>query len=378
MNIFSIALKEIKQDFRDIKSLAECVLFPILLIIVLGAALGSWFGGSNYDLNTKALYIVQDKGELSDNFEKYMVKNKSGITVKYKKTSNEENAKKEVSRGDYDCLIVLEKNQIELFKNDKFGFNSGLVENILNIYVQKYNTTFEIAKENPRALLKISNESENKSYVENVSLQKKKAPRAIDYYAVTMLTLVMMYAASGSMSAITYEKNEKTQERILCSPIGKTQYITGKVLGKVVSMFLQSLIVIIFSKYVFNVYWGDNIFLVLLVVLTFVIFTVSLGIGFSFIIKDYRIADTAINIIVPVMSFFGGCYFPIKNMFGNNMNIVIQTICKIIPVDWTNKAVFGIVYNNNLGIVPYAMLINIAASAVLIAVSAFIFKKEEA
>ena len=43
MNIISIIIKEVKQSFRDRKSMAMMILFPIALIVVISAAFSSSF-----------------------------------------------------------------------------------------------------------------------------------------------------------------------------------------------------------------------------------------------------------------------------------------------------------------------------------------------
>lgn len=373
MNIISITKKVIIQNLRDKKSMCFMILFPIILICILGAALGSWFSGSEGSYGADVLYCIQGNSELGKSFEKNLVKAKTGLDIEYTKTDNINTAKKEIATSKYGALILVKDNEIQLVENEKYRFDAALVENILNVFVQKYNTVLEIARVDPGVLSKISG-STDKKFIEERSLQANKAPRAIDYYAVTMLTLIIMYASQGALGEIVYERHGKTQGRILCSSVNKYEYLTAKILGTLIVTMIQVAVIILFSKYALNAYWGNNIPAVLIVIASMIIFSTSLGTGIAYIIKDDRVASTILGLAIPLLIFLGGGYVPLS-MFGGKL---IAAIAKISPVDWTNRAVLGIIYGNDLSVMPYAVLINIVLSIVLIAASVLIFRKEEA
>lgn len=373
MNIVSIIIKEIKQNIKDKKAMCLMVLFPIVLITILGTALSAEFGDSNTSYKVSVLYCIQGKSTLADNFEKYIVNAKNGIDVTYTKTDDANDAPKEIANSRYSCFILIKGNDIKLFKNSKFSnIGASLVETILNAYVKKYNTVLEVSKVNPEALSKISNVSTN--YVEDVSLQKNKAPRAVDYYAITMLTLIIMYGAQSSMSGIVHERKYKTQDRIISSPVSKYEYLTGKIIGCIAVTIIQSALVIIFSKYILKTYWGNNIWAVFAVLFSVILFSMTLGAGLTFIIKDNNIASTLLSLSIPVLVFLGGGYFPI-DAFQSKM---LAAVSKLSPIMWSNKAILNIIYANDFSEMYCAILINVIASVFLIGASALIFKKEEA
>lgn len=373
MNILSIIIKEIKQNLKDKKAMSLMVLFPIVIISILGMALSTMFQGSNANLKVNVLYCIQSKSVLSDNFEKNVVNDKNGIDVTYTKTNNVDDAVKKIANGKYSCLVLFDGNKIKLTKNSKYSnIDASLVETILNVYVKKYNTVLEIAKVNPAALSKISSDTPN--YIEDESLQKNRVPRAVDYYAITMLTLIIMYGGNTSMSAIVTERKSKTQNRIMSAPVKKYQFLVGKIIGCIAVTIVQSAIVILFSKYVLKTYWGTNIWAVFAVILSVILFAITLGAGLTFIIKDNNIASTLLGLIIPIVVFLGGGYFPLDAFNSKFINI----LSKVSPLKWSNQAIMNIIYSNDFSTMGYAILINVIVSIVLIGVSAYIFKKEEA
>ena len=46
MNILNMALKEIKTDFRDVRTLIFLLAFPVVLMLILGTALSSAFNST--------------------------------------------------------------------------------------------------------------------------------------------------------------------------------------------------------------------------------------------------------------------------------------------------------------------------------------------
>lgn len=373
MNIILITKKVIIQNLRDKKSMCFAILFPIILICILGTALGSWFSGNEGNYSAEVLYCIDGNSQLGKDFEKSMVKSKTGLDIDYTKTNNITDARNKVASSKYDGFILIKDNKIQLIENGRYHFNAALIENILNVFVQKYNTVLEIAKVNPAALSKISGSIGN-GFIEERSLQANKSPRAIDYYAITMLTLIIMYASQGALGEIVYERHGKTQGRILCSSVKKYEYMTSKILGTLIVTMIQVAVIILFSKYALNAYWGNNIPAVLTVVASLIIFSTSIGTGIAYIIKDNNVASTVLSLIIPFLIFLGGGYVPL-DMFGSKL---ITIIAKISPVDWTNRAILNIIYGNDLSTMPYALLINIGLSVVFIAAAALIFRKEEA
>lgn len=58
----------------------------------------------------------------------------------------------------------------------------------------------------------------------------RRLKRAMDYYALTMLTLILMYSSIAGVFAIKSETIARTLNRLLCSPVGKHEILIGKIL----------------------------------------------------------------------------------------------------------------------------------------------------
>jgi ABC-2 type transport system permease protein len=376
MNILNIMWKEIKQNLRDRKAMCMMVLFPIVLILILGTALAGNFDNSNAFKGTSVIYSVNGSGELAQGF-KGLINNEKELGIKFTEAKNENEGLDEVKNSNYSAFIIVDANanDIKLYKNSKFNFNGSFIESVLNTFVQKYNVMIEIAKVNPTALGKINSDTMS-NFINEVSLVEKRQPKAIDYYAVSMLTLILMYAASTSAASINGEKRTKTGSRILTAPVKKYEVLIGRILGDVLITSLQAAIVLIVSKYAVKAYWGQSgaMLPIIAVIFSEIIMAVSIGAGIAFSIKNEQLSYGLINTTIPFLVFLGGGYIPLDQF----NNPVLNTICKISPIKWINDAIFEIIYNNNFSIVPKTLIITFTIAIIFIAASAMIFRKEAA
>jgi ABC-2 type transport system permease protein len=64
MNIFHVAYYTVLRNLRDRKSMASMLLFPIILILILGSALSSNYAVSDVG-KTPVAYLNKDKGAFS-------------------------------------------------------------------------------------------------------------------------------------------------------------------------------------------------------------------------------------------------------------------------------------------------------------------------
>lgn len=374
MKILNIIIKEIKHNFRNKRVLAIMIIFPIVLIVILGTAFSKVMSNDVQLGEIKVLYTVQGEGNVGKAFED-LQKGLKEYNVSFKETKDVKKAKESVQDSNYSCYLLVneDRKEIKIYKNDRYYLDASFVEGISNTFVQRYNVINEISEKNPRVLGEILKEND-KRFVKMEALNEKKEPRAVDYYGVTMTTLIVLYSAMTGAYAMKSEKNGKTEGRMMVAPIGKKEIFIGKILGSLVVTILQIFIVIIFSKYVVGVNWGNNIIILFLVIGSEIIMAVSLGIGVSFLTKTESAMNGILNVMIPIMVFLGGGYVPIEQ-FNSEM---LNTISNFSPVRWVNSSILNIVFRNNYEKVLPTIAINITAAVILLVTASMLFRREEA
>ena len=372
MNIISIIIKELKHSFRDRKSMGMMILFPILLILVLGSAFKSSFA-SSIDIGTpKVLYSIEGTGETADSFKTNFIEKGKYFKIEFIKIDDMASAKKELISNQCDAIIDMKSDdKIEFYKSDIESLKAGVAESILSNYIQQFNVIEDIIKVNPRAINSIINDN-NADYSIITSINKSSQPSSLDYYTIAEIALIIMYAGMTGLFGIAIEKNSKTRDRILITPVRKYQFLIGKTIGAVLGTILQIAIVVLFSKYVLKANWGSDIFTVLLIFSSQIIMAISIGVGLGFIFKHENIASGILNFIIPVMAFLGGSYMPVDGLGSKTF----QAITYLSPVRWVNRSIFDVIYNKNYSKVPLAILINLGTAVVFLTISSLLFRKE--
>ncbi|MGH4140655.1 SagG family ABC transporter permease subunit [Clostridium sp.] len=375
MKIFIIALKEIKQNLRDKQGMLLMIALPIVLMLILGTALSGDMDESSYLFNnTNIAYSIEGKGQRVEAFENFLNETKK-LGIKPIRVQDYESGINSVKDTVYVCYIYFNEseNKINLYKNEKYNFEASFVEVVFQGFVQKYNVIAEIAKVKPEAVEQVLKE-DSKKYVDVKSIDRKKQPRAIDYYGITMTTLIIMYGALYGAFAINGEKTRKTGNRILISPIKKYEFFIGKNMGTFVSIMFQLLIVMVFSRFALGVDWGDSPGVVLLIMSSEVFMAISLGIAAAFIFKSEGVISGVLNAMIPLMIFLGGGYVSLEQFDSQ----ILLNIAKVSPVRWANDTIFKIIYSGDFSGVFTTISINLIAATVFLAISMLMFRKEGA
>ncbi|MCY6353721.1 ABC transporter permease [Clostridium sp. ZS2-4] len=374
MKILNIITKEVKQNFRNKRKLAIMILFPIILMVILGTAFSKSMSNDIKLGKIKVLYTVQGEGNIGEAF-KGLQKELKDYNVSFKETKNIESAKNNVQNSNYSCYLLINENNkdIKIYKNNRYYLGASFVEGILNTFVQRYNVINEIKEKKTRFLEKVVKGSDKK-YIIVQSLNEKKEPRAIDCYGVTMTTLIILYSAFTGAYGMIGEKNRKTEARILAAPVTKKEIFIGKTLGALVVTIFQISIVIIFSKYVIGVNWGNNIGMLLLVIGSEIIMAVSMGIGVAFLTKTEAAMNSILNFMIPIMVFLGGGYVPLEEFNSEILNI----ISNFSPVRWINSSILNIVFRDNYEKVIPTIAINFTAAVIFLIIASMLFRREEA
>jgi ABC-2 type transport system permease protein len=342
--------------------------FPVVLMLVLGTALSNTFTTSLPVDDIDVLYRDTTQGEY---FQRFMTETeKSG--VHFKKATENIDGEKEVKQGTYDGYVEVSDDGIELYLNNGSSIEGNILQGMLASFVGQYNIASEIIKVAPEKLESAFTREKPADFIKETSLLADKQPGSMDYYAMVITTMIVLYGAMSSSSLIVSERVRKTADRLIASPVRKSEIFIGKVLGSLVSNSICIMLVILFSKLIFKANWGEHLGLVFLVLLTEVVFAVSLGIGVSFLTKTSAGPRVIIMLFVQLSSFFGGAYFKIENPEG-----IFKLITDLSPLTWMNTALTKIIYTNNFSAAIPALTINLAGAFIFLLVAIISLQRRE-
>lgn len=351
------------------------VLFPIVLIIILGAAFSTQFNQTIKLGEIRVLYTENINGSnhyLTDYFKGFREDLTSKLGVTFDKT-NDINAGIESIKGHkYSGYVYISDDQqeIKLYTNKvNSGYNPIIMESALNSFISTYKAMAAIAANKPAAIA-ASQVKSHEDFVSLKSLDKKRQPGSLDYYALTMMTMILLYASMTGFWSVRSEMENTTAGRVLCAPVKRYEFLTGKVLGCIMVTLAQALAVVLFSGFVLKANWGEDPLSVALLLFTYSIMSVSMGVALAYLFRNGNAANGILNTFIPIFVFLGGGYVPL-----DVMGRTFDGISSISPVKWANSALLKIIYDRDYSALATSAAINLAIAAAFILISALFSRK---
>lgn len=370
-NIWNIARKEMLSELRDVRTFVFMLAFPIVLMLILGLALSNVFSTSAPVGDIKVLYRIAEP-------DAYIAAAWNGFTseaensgIHFVKDSGGEDGREAVMDNRYTGYAEVGAGGIRYYGSGKDTVESNIVQGMLTVFADRYNLAAVMARENPAQLAAVLSAGGNGDYIRETSVNSDKQPGSLDYYAVSMTTMIALYGAISASFLIRRERTRNTAVRLMVSPAGKAEIFTGKLLGSIVINAICLIAVMLFSRFVFNANWGSHYGIIIVLLLSEVLLAVSLGLGLSYMIKGEG-ARAVIVIFNQLASFFGGAYFPLAIAGG-----VMSFIAHLSPLYWVNTAMNEIIYADRLSAALPAIGINAGLAVLFLLIAVVSMKRRE-
>jgi ABC-2 type transport system permease protein len=141
-----------------------------------------------------------------------------------------------------------------------------------------------------------------------------KVPRALDYYAVGMALLYLVFTANTGTEGMLEEKREHTLGRVLTTPTSRTQVLVGKLLGIFLIAALQFAMIIILTRLLYRVNWGASVPAVIVMAAASVLAGAGLSTLVAALAHTPELAGSIGPAVALIYSLLGGTMWPVYNM----------------------------------------------------------------
>jgi ABC-2 type transport system permease protein len=352
--VWYIAWKDMLIRFRDRRGLLMNFLFPLVLIGILGMAGRGQMGQSDLVMDMKVAVYNEDSGKISQNFIEQVLQ---GSKVKEHITLVQAADAKEVQRlvdlgeadvglsfkqGFSDQIQKGEASDVELYQDPGKTIPAQVVSSMVDSYCNRVAAASSAVKGvlksvSPADLAKISQEvsasvtelSQNPNVsVERVSTGGKQLT-ALEYYSAAEVVLFLLFNAQNGAMSIINERTTETLGRLMSTPTAKAIILVGKFVGVFLYTLMQFLLLLLATRYLFGVHWGDQIgqLIVVGVMFTSAIAGTSLWLA-SFSLSEKAMESTT-RIGIYLMGLLGGSMIPLYSFSDQ-----IRTIAHLMPNYW--------------------------------------------
>lgn len=349
-NLWNILKKELREMFRDKKSLSMMLVIPIFVpLIVLGMS---------------ALFEVQANKDI----EEY---NKIGFS--YELSEEEKNIAKELNieitegnenelktkyeNDEIDLYITKEGNKYIINGNDSdvTTYAKTLMESYFNIYKEYLQSGYlQENNVNPNDVLNIITVEENITEEENMFVSYIR-----NYAFVFIIMAITVSATYPATDTTAGERERGTLETLLTFPIKSKDIIVGKFLAVTIASILTGIISLILAiisvaiaQNAFSIYEGLNIMfspisilLSVIIIIAYSFFISGLCIAIASSSKTFKEAQSALTPLTFISLFPGMIAFmigvtgtPLLSIIPFINYVVVFTDTSAGNVDWLNIA----------------------------------------
>jgi ABC-2 type transport system permease protein len=316
-------------------SVTVLIAFPILIIFVLGNALGSFISPDyNFGEDRIAVAVVAEQdSRISEFMQSDEVTRFLGITF-----TDEKNALEMLENNEVFIIITDNNGELVITRPPVGMSNTQIAMAIIDSFVQ-INAAMQTSMTNGADFTELMQILEANVSVTNAPLGNR-VPDAIDYYAVTMLVMILMFAGTNGMELFGKGLFSDTGARTLTTPVSKPVLIGGLLAAATVTTFLQGMVTFLFSWLVYGVYWGDRIGLILLALFGITLFSQAFAIFLILLCKSPNMAMGLMQGGIWVMTFVSGGY--VKMSFG-----AADEIFQYAPNALAHTVIFGAAFGGN-------------------------------
>ena len=327
-NLWNILKKELRELFRDKKSLAMMLVIPIfipLLVIGMSALFESQVSKdvSEYNKIGFAYEMTEEEKSIAEEMNIEII------------NGNEEELKEKYDNGEINLYITKQDSKyiINTDGSDNSTFASSLMETYFNTYKQYLQQSYlQENNINPNEVLNII------TVEENVLEQDNYFADYIKNYAFLFIMMAITVSATYPATDTTAGERERgTLETLLTFPIKSKDIIVGKFLGVTVSSIITGIISLalailslMITKNMFSIYEGIDIMyspitilFAVIVIIAYSFFISGLCIAIASTSKTFKEAQSALTPLT-FISFFPG-------MIAFMMGITTTPILSIVP-----------------------------------------------
>lgn len=381
-----IALLRIRLLFKDKSAFIWMLLAPVVFVIILSTAYGS--GGSSSGETKYPVSIVNlDNGDHSRELVS-MLKNDAVFKIIEEDYNS---AKKHVQDGDISMGIVIPENFSSSMDSGepkstgilKLQDNESTIalSMIIHNYIYQIRVGVSTGSMTASALSEIGkiNGVDEKALMDKVEAQvlenlsspaityksetvspiRKDGLDNLSYTAIGVFVMFIMFFITGSAGSILEEKDEGTWNRIAAAPVENYSIMGGYMFGSLIKGWIQVGVLVIISRFMFKINWGDSALGLILLFTCFLLAIIGLGVALSSFVKSKAQLSVLSPIIVMPTCLIAGCLWPREVMPD-----FILSISNFVPQTWVMKGMTDLVARGsdiNAVLLPCIVLLVFAA-----------------
>jgi len=332
-SIIGIAVKDIKQFFRERGTIFWTIAFPVLILLLFTAIFGRTIPfNANVGIVNEDIQTPVTEGIISG-------LNNTGF-LNVKNFADRTEALRELNATNIRAVIIIPQN---------FTQNLTTIGHA-NITLVLDNTNLDVARlirDGVKTYLAYYYKTYvNPSYTEPIGINEEPVfGQEIGYsesIVPGMLTYPLLFSSMvASTGAIVYEREKGTLKKIRASPIRPINMLIGKTLAALFQTAISILIMAVLAAVLLGPKLNWNIPLLIPIFFLGSMNGIALGLIISCIGRSPQEASNAATTIAIVLQFFVGMYFPLEYL-----PTYLQQFSQFIPMTYAAQSLRNVMIRN--------------------------------
>lgn len=355
-----LAWNDIRIEFSERTTLIFFLVLPLVFTTVLGLSLGSMYGGDDEGDNRYVVLVVQQENSRP---AELLLENLSSSEVVRPELQTEDQALQQFEAEDGPPAVLFippglgeavaagEPVSLRLLTRPQDN-RSLAIESAVASAARQLETVYRAARASLQAA------SDRQPFPDEVSQQDyftraiERGAQIVQELPVSVVVVRPPESAAqiatgfeqsspgqlvtwtlitllGASEVFVRERQNGTLRRLLASPTARSTILNGKISGRLAMGLVQMALLIGFGALVFKVDWGNSPLALALIVLTFGLAAVSLGVMLAAFARTTAQASGLTTLLAMVLAALGGAWWPLEIT-----PQIYQTVVKALPSTW--------------------------------------------
>lgn len=341
--MIQIIIKETKDFLRDSSNMFFFLIFPIILVFLLGNLL-AYMDNAEEAIGELNIHYSIESDEIADILAiEGFISGVKGDNIIFEKRENLEDSIMLTGSDDIDGTVLFTNSPMEIYIYEGSNrIKNRTINAMMNGFTQINKTVNIIVKANPISLSGLVDSSKSSDSSKSFDLRNEfitpkdlgVSRSMLDYYAITMMSMLCFMSVMLGAMCFMGENENGTIHRLKIAPINQVKLFFAKILGLLPQVFLQIIIMMVTSVFIFGAKYASTIINNIYLFIFFFIVTLT-------VISIGAVYGLYINInpmvfIFPIfwlMMFFGGTY---------SKAIFIDGLTQALPTYQLQEAAFDI------------------------------------
>jgi ABC-2 type transport system permease protein len=394
-----IALKDFKVVSRDLKALAVIIGMPLILVMILGAALGPMFRSSDRISPFKVAVVDLDQGQMAHLFLDALSSEQLRSLITMENAESLEAARALIADKKVTAAVIIPKSPSDPDDRSPRAFKvlgdpgnavkSDVLKGIVDSFAEQYSvisagttgvieTLLQAAGPSSPARLdqypggvealegsiidSLSRETAEAAGIFSKSTESSGRITSVQYYTASMTVMFVMFGAMLGAKSIIEERGNRTLARLFSTGVTAADLLVGKTLATFAISYAQILILVLFTRFVYRVKWGPSMANVFVVSAAIALAATGFAMLIAAIAGTEKRVDAFENIGIQVMAFLGGCQYPIYGF-----PKAVQSVSKLTLTRWGLDAYLTLMDGQGLAGVVTPLLVLAAMGTAFLA-----------